>query len=416
MQARYQRPPPKHSASKPKPSWRIDYALLNRAAQNLRLQRSGLVGVIVPQVNEGPYAQLVWGVERQAEALGLQVMLAHSLDRPEQEMREVQKLIARQVEALLIVPAVRWQHRLTTLELIRTSRIPTVLLEAYPAGAENFPRVRWVVCDDRRGGELATGHLLELGHREILFLAGPNGSSSSAGRFSGYQRALAEAGVAYTDARVFLAGKNSESGRVAMTQALSEKAAFTAVVASSDEVAMGAIDTLMQQGFRIPVDISVIGFGDGPMAENFRVPLTTIRVPQVDMGQAAVRLALELQKNRNSRESRQMPVEITVRASTRKFRGGVKVHASFLLNMLFGLKQCPANPSASSVFSSTAARGRLVVRRRSANWPLRAVSMNAACSWNSTARPWRARNGPDTACATATGSSLSGWWRGVKRL
>jgi LacI family transcriptional regulator len=293
----------------------------NRAAQNLRLQRSGLVGVIVPQINEGHYAQLVWGIERQAEALGLQIMLAHSLDRPEQEMREVQKLIARQVEALLLVPAVRWQHRLTTLELVRTSRIPTVLLEAYPAGAENFPRVRWVVCDDRRGGQLATGHLLELGHREILFLAGPNGSSSGAGRFSGYQRALTEAGVAYTDARVFLAAKDSESGRAAMAQALSEKAPFTAVVSYNDDVAMGAIDTLVRQGFRIPEDVSVIGFGDGMGAENFRVPLTTIRVPQVEMGGAALRLALELEKNETV-EARTLPVELIVRSSTRKVATG----------------------------------------------------------------------------------------------
>jgi LacI family transcriptional regulator len=289
----------------------------NRAAQNLRMQRSGLLGVIVPQINQGHYAQLVWGVERQAEALGLQVLLAHSLDRPDQEMREVQKLISRQVEALLIVPAVRWQHRLTTLELVRTSRIPTILLEAYPAGAENFPRVRWVVCDDRRGGELATRHLLDLGHREILFLAGPNGSSSSAGRFNGYQRTLAEEGIAYTDSRVYLAAKDIESGRAAMTQALSEKASFTAVVAYNDSVAMGAIDTLLQQGFRIPEDISVVGFGDGFAAENFRVPLTTIRVPQIEMGEVAVRLAMELGKNEEV-EPRQLPVEITVRASTRK--------------------------------------------------------------------------------------------------
>jgi DNA-binding LacI/PurR family transcriptional regulator len=289
----------------------------NRAAQNLRFQRSGLLGVIVPQINVGQYAQLVWGVDRQAEALGLQVMLAHSLDRPDQEMREVQKLLSRQVEALLMVPAVRWQHRLTTLELVRTSRTPTILLEAYPAGAENFPRVRWVVCDDRHGGELATRHLLDLGHREILFLAGPNGSSSSAGRFSGYQRALSEAGVAYTDARVFLAAKDVESGRVAMAQALSEKASFTALVADNDSVAIGAIDTLLQQGFRIPEDVSVVGFGDGFVAENFRVPLTTIRVPQVAMGEAAVRLAVELAKD-EAVEPRQLPVEITVRASTQK--------------------------------------------------------------------------------------------------
>jgi LacI family transcriptional regulator len=289
----------------------------NRAAQNLRLQRSGLVGVIVPQIDQAHYPQLVSGVERQAEALGMQIILAHSLDQPDREMREVQKLVSRQVEALLLVPAVRWQHRLTTLELIRTSGVPTVLLDAYPAGAENFPRVRWVVCDDRRGGQLATSHLLELGHRDILFLAGPNGSSSSAGRFSGYQRALTEAGVAYTDARVFLAARDMESGRTAMAQALSEKASFTAVVAHNDNVAMGAIDTLLQQGFRIPEDISVTGFGDGPLAANFRVPLTTIRAPRVEMGEIALRLALDLGKNETV-EPRQLPVEIIVRASTRK--------------------------------------------------------------------------------------------------
>ncbi len=289
----------------------------NRAAQNLRSRRSGLVGVVVPHINHTYYSHLVWGVERQAESSGLQVLLAHSLDRAENEMREVQKLIARQVEALLLVPAVRWQHRLATLELLRSSRIPTVLLDAYPAGAENFPHVSWVVCDDHRGSQIATEHLLQLGHREILFLAGPNGSSSSAGRFSGYQRALSEAGVAYTDTRVYLAGKDIDSGQKAMAQALSEKAPFTAVVAHNDSVAIGAVDTLLQQGFRIPEDVSVVGFGDGILAANFRVPLTTVRVPQVEMGEMALRLALDLQKGETV-QPRQLPVEIIIRSSTAK--------------------------------------------------------------------------------------------------
>jgi LacI family transcriptional regulator len=289
----------------------------NRAAQNLRLRRSGLVGVVVPKINHFDYSQLVWGIERQAEASGLQMMLGCSLDRAENEIREVRNLIARQVEALLLVPAVRWQHRLATLDLLRASQTPTVLLDAYPAGAENFPRVTWVVCDDQRGGQLATEHLLELGHREILFLAGPNGSSSSAGRFSGYQRALASADIPYTDARVFLADKDIDSGRKAMTQALSEKAPFTAVVAHNDSVAIGAADILRQQGFGVPEDISIVGFGDGLLAAHFRVPLTTVRIPQIEMGQTAVRLALDLQKG-DAVASRQLPVEIIVRASTRK--------------------------------------------------------------------------------------------------
>jgi len=278
----------------------------NRAAQNLRAQRSGLIGVVVPKINHTYYSHLIWGVERQAEAIGLQVLIG-----------EVQKLIARQVEAILLVPAVRWQHRLATLELVRASGIPTVLLDAYPAGAENFPRVSWVVSDDQRGGQLATEHLLELGHKEILFLAGPNGSSSSAGRFSGYQRALAAAGVPYSDTRVFLADKDIDSGCHAMGQALTEKASFTAVVAHNDSVAIGAADTLFQQGFRIPEDVSIVGFGDGLLAENFRVPLTTIRIPQAQMGETALRLALAMQKGETV-QPRQMPVEIIVRQSARK--------------------------------------------------------------------------------------------------
>src|SRR5471032_2839029 len=76
----------------------------NRAAQNLRLRRTGLIGVVVPQINHTYYSHLVWGMERQAEAVGLQVLLGSSLDRAENEMREVHKMIARQVEALLLVP------------------------------------------------------------------------------------------------------------------------------------------------------------------------------------------------------------------------------------------------------------------------------------------------------------------------
>jgi DNA-binding LacI/PurR family transcriptional regulator len=289
----------------------------NRAAQNLRSQRSGLIGVVVPQINHTYYSHLVWGIERQAEAKGLQVLLGHSLDRAENEVGEVRKLLARQVEALLLVPAIRWQHRLATLELVRASRTPAVLLDAYPAGADKFPGVSWVVCDDQRGSQLVTEHLLSLGHRHILFLAGPNGSSSSAGRFGGYQRALAAAGVPYSDTRVYLAGRDIEAGRHAMTQALSEKAEFTAVAAFNDSVAIGAVETLLQQGFRVPEDVSVAGFGDGLLAENYRVPLTTVRVPQMEMGEAAVRLALELQKGA-AVEPRTLPVEIILRASTAK--------------------------------------------------------------------------------------------------
>ena len=93
-------------------------------------------------------------------------------------------------------------------------------------------RIRRRQLTDQRAGEMATQYLLELGHRDILFLAGPNGSSSSAGRFGGYQRALAAAGLPYSDERVFLAGKDIDGGRKVLAQALSENVKFTAPNAS----------------------------------------------------------------------------------------------------------------------------------------------------------------------------------------
>src|SRR5271156_2046790 len=75
----------------------------NRAAQNLRLRRSGLIGIVVPRINHTYYSHLVWGVERQAESVDMQVLIASSIDLAENEMREVQKMISRQVEALLLV-------------------------------------------------------------------------------------------------------------------------------------------------------------------------------------------------------------------------------------------------------------------------------------------------------------------------
>ena len=103
-----------------------------------------------------------------------------------------------------------------------------------------------------------------------------------------------------------------------MTQALSEKASFTGIVAFNDSVAIGAAESLLQQGFRIPEDVSLVGFGDGLLAAQYRVPLTTVRVPQMEMGETAMRLAIDLRSGAEA-AARQLPVEIIIRASTRKF-------------------------------------------------------------------------------------------------
>jgi LacI family transcriptional regulator len=287
----------------------------NRAAQNLRNQVSQLIGVVIPNINHTLYANLVWGVERQAEALGLQVVLGHSIDRADQELKEIRKLIALQVRGVIIIPAVRWQNRLAGLELLRDANVPAVMLERYPAGAEQFPQASWVVSENLVGTQLATQHLLDLGHRKILFFAGPNGSSAAAERFAGYQRAMQNSEAGFHDDLVFLAGSDIDAGRQTMAKALSEEIHFTAIVSHNDSVALGTIYTLEQQGFRVPQDVSVTGFGDGPLAANFRVSLTTLRIPHTDMGSAAVHQLINLCEGKKV-QPRQLPVELIIRTST----------------------------------------------------------------------------------------------------
>jgi LacI family transcriptional regulator len=289
----------------------------NRAAQNLRSRNTQLFGVLVPSIHNTYYSGLASAMERQAEAHGYQVILAQSHDEAEREMRAVRQLISRQVQGVALVPMVRWQNRLATLELLAEANIPVVLLDRFPAGSERFPRTSWIVSSDQLGAELATQHLIDLGHKEILFLGGPNGSSASAARFSGYQRILTNSKIGYDDQRVFLAGGGLEGGEKAMAQALSEAVKFTAIVAFNDSVAMGAINALLRQGLRVPQDVSVVGFNDGQIAANFKVPLTTLKVAQQDMGTLAIEMLFDLAEGKKL-EPRTMPVELVTRESTAK--------------------------------------------------------------------------------------------------
>ncbi|PTX99748.1 hypothetical protein DB346_18185 [Verrucomicrobia bacterium LW23] len=287
----------------------------NRAAQSLRAKRNALLGVVVPAVNTLHYAEYVAAIERQAQGFGWQVVLAQSLDQGSNEVAEVRRLIALQVQGVLMAPATRWQSRLATLELLRDARIPAVLLESYPAGVEQLRNVSWIMSEDQRGAEMVTAHLASLGHKSIVYLSGPNGGSASAARFTGYKRALDAAGIAFDDRLIYLAGKDIESGKKAMMQALGESVPFTGVVAFNDFVAMGAMEILRSQGFMTPGSISVAGFGDMPLAAYGPVPLTTVRTPAADIGANAVHMLAAMMQG-NKAEPRMMPVELIVRQST----------------------------------------------------------------------------------------------------
>jgi DNA-binding LacI/PurR family transcriptional regulator len=148
--------------------------------------------------------------------------------------------------------------------------------------------------DDAAASCRVTQHLVELGHRRIAFFAGPPAASWAQQRLEGYRRALREAGIPWEDHLVFTSAASIAAGEQTALQMLSESTNTTAVQTVSDLAAVGAAKAFSKAGLRIPEDLSLAGFGNDPVAEHGRVPLTTVQQPNELLGITAVECLMRL--------------------------------------------------------------------------------------------------------------------------
>jgi LacI family transcriptional regulator len=163
----------------------------------------------------------------------------------------------------------------------------------------------------------ATEHLLGLGHRRIGFIEGPPRLLCSRARLDGYRAALDVAGVPVDDALIVPGDFYHESGFTGCNQLLDLAEPPTAIFASSDQMALGAIEALRRRGLRVPEDMSVLGFDDLPEVRWSAPPLTTVRQPLAEMGKLAARFVLDLARSVAPASSRvELATELVVRAST----------------------------------------------------------------------------------------------------
>lgn len=281
-------------------------------AQSLRSRETKLFGLIIPAITNPIFARIVMAIEERAHELGYELLIAHSLNQPEREEACIRRLLMRRVEGLFISPVYRLAPKADIYVELQARRFPTVLLNHTAPFCRDFVSVE---TDDVSASQQITKHLLGLGHRRIAFFAGPSVAPFSRERFEGYRLALREAGLDVDDKLVFTAGATIEDGSAAAAQFASERAGATAIQAVSDLVAIGAADTLLNQGVRIPGDLSIVGFGNILVAEYFRVPLTTIRQPKLRLGSAAMDAMLKLLRGERP-ETRRLPAELVVRQST----------------------------------------------------------------------------------------------------
>ncbi len=204
------------------------------------------------------------------------------------------------------------------LEKVARYHLPTVFVDFYPAEGEHSA----ILMDNIRGGMLATEHLIQLGHRDIAFLAGDMAHPSIRERYLGYHSALQQHGISPNPELEIIDEKKTgkESGYHAVCTLLNKGVKFSALFACNDAMAIGAMECLKKQGFKIPEQISVVGFDDIESDAFQDPPLTTVSVPKYDMGIEAIKLVREMiEQNLKKNKKIIVPVELIVRKSTAAF-------------------------------------------------------------------------------------------------
>lgn len=281
-------------------------------ARGLRSRSAKIFGLLITASTNPLYARMVMAIEERAFELGYEVILGHSLNQQEREEMYIRRFLSRRVDGLFIVPVYRLGQKAPVYDELEKHNVPTVILGHKAPFCQNFVNVE---TDDVGASYLATKHLLGLGHRRIAFFSGNQSSPPAMERLEGYRRALKEAGIEYDDHLIFAAGSTIEEGRSAALQMLNESCQATAVQAVNDLVAIGASNVFLDQGLRIPEDISVMGFGNILTSEYFRVPLTTTRQPKFRLGAAAMESMLKLLKQERP-ETQRLSSEVIIREST----------------------------------------------------------------------------------------------------
>ncbi|WP_319369667.1 LacI family DNA-binding transcriptional regulator [Streptomyces europaeiscabiei] len=254
-----------------------------------------MAAVVVRQVTSPFYAQVAEGVEAEAADRGWLCVVGATGGDPQREMEFVRLMREEGARLVILVGGVveddAYRSRVAQYAQALDSSGARLVLCGRPAPDPGIPALV-VEFDNEAGARAITGHLLSAGHRRIAFLGGLPGNTALDARVAGYRAALAEHGLPPEAARVVDCGLGRPAGLRAMTELLKETREFTAVFAGDDMVAAGVLRAIADRGLSVPDDISVVGYNDIPLAEDFNPPLTTVRTPAEELGRAAVRIAL----------------------------------------------------------------------------------------------------------------------------
>lgn len=287
----------------------LDY-IPNALGPSLRSKRTQTLALVLSDITNPFWTTVARGVEDTANKHGYHIIIGNTDESAEKQEEYLLFLMKKQVDGFLLVPASS-----RSIGTLQKRRVPFVVLDrSIPDG-----KIDSVRGDSVGGAYTLTQHLLQLGHRHIVVIAGPEHVSTAYHRVEGYLQALTEAGLEGGQ-QIYWGEYNQQTGYEFTQQALESKSRPTAIFATNNFIAIGAMRALREAGLRVPEDMSVVAFDDLPQAITIDPFFTVASQPSYEMGQKATSLLLE-RLGENTLEAPQeivFPVEIIIRKSSGK--------------------------------------------------------------------------------------------------
>jgi LacI family transcriptional regulator len=276
----------------------------NEAARQLRAGRSRMIGLIVLDVGNPFFTDLAAGVEAAAQDAGLSVILCNSADSTSREDHYLSLMQEHRAYGILITPV---RGKTARIDELRARGTHVVYVDR-----GSTSRQCSVSVDDVVGGELAVAHLIQQGHERIAFVGGPMSINQVTERLAGARNAVRKAKLPKSAISVIRTpGLNVAAGRQTGDQIarMSKRSGPTAVFCANDLLALGVLQEMTRRGLDVPGDLAIVGYDDIDFAAAAAVPLTSVRQPRAQLGQAAAELLIDEVSFPDTHQHRQVVFE-----------------------------------------------------------------------------------------------------------
>ncbi len=254
----------------------------NVIAASLATNQTNTVGYVVPELHGSFFGAMMSGSEGVLREANKHMFIAAGHSNEAMEKQAIDVLLSRRCDALILhVEAVSDEYLID----LEKQDVPIVVVNR----SVDAIRECCIAMDNKTGGYLATQHLIEQGHTSIAYISGPMFKADARDRLNGHQQALEEYKLSFSESLLYEGSFRLDSGIAGMQALLSQEVPFTAVVCANDEMAAGALNYLHRNNYRVPGEVSVVGFDNIEFSSYLTPALTTIDYPMQQIGEMAAR-------------------------------------------------------------------------------------------------------------------------------